>query len=87
MIRFSGSLDKEFERVRTREKLLKRIQESIADSGELNDWEEDFLASIYGQILEGKREELSSGQEDTLDKIELKRAGEDTRTYQSPYDY
>lgn len=85
-MRFSGSLDRDMEKLKLRERLLKRVQESIDDPGELNDWEEEFLASIYAQVLEGRRDELSSGQLDTLEKIELKRAGEDTRTYQSPYD-
>ena len=70
----SDHMDKALERLKAKQKLIDRIQESINDSGELNDYETEFLDSILNQLLESKRQTLSERQWDTLDKIEFKRA-------------
>jgi hypothetical protein len=71
----SDRLDKALERLKAKQKLIDRIKESIDDSGELNDWEVDFLDSVFNQLLEDKRQVLSPKQWDSLEKIEFKRAG------------
>lgn len=67
-------MDRALKRLEAKQKLIDRIQDSINDSGELTDWECDFLDSLLNQLLENKRESLSEGQTDTLEKIEFKRA-------------
>jgi hypothetical protein len=51
----------------TRMDLIDRIDETLVDD-ELNDWEEEFLKSIRGQVMQGRT--LSEKQMETLDKIE-----------------
>lgn len=60
-------LDREIEGVKKNEKLIARIQ-SCMDSPETNDWEEDFLQSIYNQVMDGKT--LTDAQMDKFDQVE-----------------
>jgi len=70
----SDRIDRQLAGLKEKRKLIDRVKESIDDSGELTDWEVDFLDSVYTQLIEGRRDNLSEAQADTLDKIEFKRA-------------
>lgn len=70
----SNRMDRSLERLEAKRKLINRIRESIDDSGELTDWECEFLDSILNQLLENRRQTLTDGQVETLEKIEFKRA-------------
>jgi len=70
----SDRMDRALERLKAKQKLIDRVKESIDDSGELNDYETEFLDSIFNQLLEDKLQTLSEKQWDVLDKIEFKRA-------------
>ena len=67
-------LDREIAKIEEKDKLLKRIQESIDDNGDCTDWEDDFLDRIKRQLEQGKIDELSNAQEHTLGGIEFMRA-------------
>lgn len=60
-------LDREVERIENRRALLDRIAES-QESGETNDWEDEFLDSIYDQVERGY--DLSDRQMEKLEEIE-----------------
>ena len=70
----SDRMDRALARLEAKKKLIDRIRESIGDSGELNDWECEFLDSILNQLLENRRQTLTDGQVESLEKIEFKRA-------------
>lgn len=70
----SDRMDRTLARLEEKRKLIDRIKESIDDSGELNDWECEFLDSVLNQLLENERGTLSDRQADTLERIEFKRA-------------
>ena len=79
----SDRLDKKLDEMRVQKRLLDRIQESVDDSGELNDWEDNFLESIKRQMENGKTE-LSPAQMEKLEGIEYIRA-EGRRAYYEEY--
>lgn len=60
-------IDREVERIENRRALLDRIAES-QESGETNDWEDEFLDSIYDQVERGY--DLSDRQMEKLEEIE-----------------
>jgi len=50
------------------EALLERVESCIANSGECNPWEDDFLESVKDQLEEGRK--MSEAQVDHIEKIE-----------------
>lgn len=70
----SDRLDRSLARLEAKKKLINRIQESLDDSGELNDWECDFLENVKDQLVGNKRDSLTERQMETLEKIEYVRA-------------